>query len=78
MNQRNNRWVIGLCGLMLVLIAAVLYTLPGMIAQINQVQKFRTDFAMRCVNNGGRIITMSKSNVSRVCVSRDGRWLEWY
>lgn len=78
MSRRDNRLIIGLCGVLSVLTAAILYTLPRTIDQINQVQKFRTDFAMRCVNSGGQIVTMSRPNASHVCVSRDGRWLEWY
>lgn len=50
---------------------------PG-IVQVEQVQKFRTDFAVRCFQRGGRIIDLGKSSVSRVCVDPDGRWLEWY
>lgn len=76
--QPVSRWQIGLIGLGVVLLWAVIYSVPGWIDQINRVQKFRTDFAMRCANNRGQIIEIGKGNVSRVCVGPDGRWLEWY
>ena len=54
------------------------YVLQPGIAQVAQVQKFRTDFAVRCAARRGQIIDMGKSSVSRVCIGPDGRWLEWY
>lgn len=46
--------------------------------QVQAVQKFRREWQSNCLNHGGYIITMSKSNVSHMCVARDGRILSSY
>lgn len=71
-----SRLSIALIGLCLVLLWAIIVSMPGWIAQINEVQKFRTDFAMRCANARGHLT--GGPNVHYVCVGPDGRWLEWY
>lgn len=74
------RFFLELCVLALVICMAVFLFVwvTGGFEQIERVQKFRTEFAQRCADRQGKIITLRKSNVSRVCVGPDGRWLEYY
>lgn len=67
-------------GLALGIIVAfiVMMWATGGFEQVNRAQKFRTEFAQRCAANHGKVVTMRKSSVSRVCVGPDGRWLEYY
>lgn len=74
------RFFLELCVPVLVICMAIFLLLwvTGGFEQIERVQKFRTEFAQRCADRQGKIITMRKSSVSRVCVGPDGRWLEYY
>lgn len=74
------RFFLELCVLALVICMAVflLVWVTGGFERIERVQKFRTEFSQRCADRQGKIITLRKSNVSRVCVGPDGRWLEYY
>ena len=74
------RFFLELCVLVLVVCMAIfmLVWVTGGFEQIERVQKARTEFAQRCADNHGKVVTIRKSSVSRVCVGPDGRWLEYY
>ncbi len=46
--------------------------------QITREQSNRHAFYTRCLRIGGKVITFQKADINKVCVSPDGRWLEYY
>lgn len=48
-------------------------------AQVERAQAFRKSFVVRChEKHHGRIVHLHKASVNVVCVTSDGRWVEWY
>lgn len=82
-NPRGCR-ILGFYGLIILLLIGYglwKLTKPWWVAQeeqIQQVQQFRTEFALKCVRQKGRTIQLSKASVSVMCIGPDGRILSSY